>query len=212
MLRDAGTAINGRKRLTAAERKEKIIAAAVKLFSEKGFSGATTRGLARAARVSEALLYQHFKAKEDLYDAIIDYKMREARADVRADICAAAERGDDRRVLMGVGEDVLSAYRRDPAFIRLLVYSGLEGHSLSQRFFERQVRPYYEFLKRYIKQRQAEGAFRDMDPVAATRAWMGMLNHHGLVRVLFGDPVMTHSSDATVLPKFVSIFLEGMKR
>lgn len=42
------------------------------MFAEKGFDGTTTRELAKAAGVSEALLYKHFPSKESLYTAMLD--------------------------------------------------------------------------------------------------------------------------------------------
>lgn len=47
-----------------------IVAAAVPLFARKGFAGTTTKEIARAAAVSEALLFQHFPSKAAIYDAI----------------------------------------------------------------------------------------------------------------------------------------------
>lgn len=57
-------------RLAAGERREAITTAVRQLFAEKGFDGTTTRELARAAGVSEALLYRHFPSKESLYSAV----------------------------------------------------------------------------------------------------------------------------------------------
>jgi len=58
------------KKLSGAERKTAIVRAVRHLFAMKGFAGTTTRELADAAGVSEALLYRHFPTKEDLYVAI----------------------------------------------------------------------------------------------------------------------------------------------
>jgi len=59
-------------RLTADERRHAIVAVATKVFAEKGFHGTTTRELAKAARVSEALLYKHFPSKESLFTAMLE--------------------------------------------------------------------------------------------------------------------------------------------
>ena len=59
-------------RLTAEARREAIVAAVRDVFAEKGFDGTTTRELAKAAGVSEALLYKHFPSKESLYAAMLD--------------------------------------------------------------------------------------------------------------------------------------------
>ena len=59
-------------RLSADERKQAIVDAVRDVFAEKGFDGTTTRELAKAAGVSEALLYKHFPSKESLYAAMLD--------------------------------------------------------------------------------------------------------------------------------------------
>ena len=56
-----------RTRLSADERKEAITRAVIPAFAEKGFAATTTKDLAKAANVSEALLYRHFPSKESLY-------------------------------------------------------------------------------------------------------------------------------------------------
>lgn len=61
------------KRLTCEERKEAIVKAVLPLFARNGFAQTTTRQLAEAAGVSEALLYKHFPSKESLYAKIQDY-------------------------------------------------------------------------------------------------------------------------------------------
>lgn len=58
-------------RLSAEERRLAIVAAAKPLFARHGFAGTTTKQLARAAGVSEALVYQHFPSKAALYEEIL---------------------------------------------------------------------------------------------------------------------------------------------
>ncbi|HXS99374.1 MAG TPA: helix-turn-helix domain-containing protein [Elusimicrobiota bacterium] len=58
------------QRLKSGERCEAIRNALRQVFAEKGFDGATTRDLAKAAGVSEALLYRHFPSKKAMYEAM----------------------------------------------------------------------------------------------------------------------------------------------
>src|SRR3990172_1268225 len=67
-----------RQRLGAEQRSRAIIAATRQLFARQGFAATTTRQIARAARVSEALVFKHFPHKKDLYRAIIEERMAEA--------------------------------------------------------------------------------------------------------------------------------------
>src|SRR5574341_482023 len=86
----------GSRRMPGEERRAAIAAAAVRLFAERGFRGATTRELAAAAGVTEPVLYQHFKTKRDLYGAIIESKSREGGQKVLARLEPYLNTCDDR--------------------------------------------------------------------------------------------------------------------
>lgn len=49
------------------ETKERIIAAAEELISQKGLSETTISGIARKAGFADSLVYQYFKGIEDLF-------------------------------------------------------------------------------------------------------------------------------------------------
>ena len=57
-------------KLSGEQRRAAIVKAVRRVFAEKGFHGTTTRELARAAGVSEGLLFKHFPNKEALYSAM----------------------------------------------------------------------------------------------------------------------------------------------
>ena len=61
------------KRLSCGERKAAIVKAVLPVFARNGFARTTTKQLATAAGVSEALLYKHFPSKESLYAEIQNY-------------------------------------------------------------------------------------------------------------------------------------------
>src|SRR6516164_4496816 len=58
-------------KMSSEERRAAITEAVQRVFAEKGFHGTTTRELAQAAGVSEALLFKHFPNKEALYSAMM---------------------------------------------------------------------------------------------------------------------------------------------
>src|SRR5436190_4137220 len=60
-----------RQRMPASERRSQIVAAARRVFSSAGYDGAKTLQIARAANVSEALVYRHFPSKLALYRAVL---------------------------------------------------------------------------------------------------------------------------------------------
>ena len=58
-------------RLPAAQRREQLLDEASKLFAQLGYARATTSQLAKAAGVTEPIIYRHFASKRDLFIALI---------------------------------------------------------------------------------------------------------------------------------------------
>jgi AcrR family transcriptional regulator len=192
------------------ERRASIVSAAVRLFAARGFRGATTRELAAAVGVSEPVLYQHFRTKRELYDAIIQAKSREGQKRVMSRLEPLLNTCDDRaffRLLAGI---ILDQYAKDPEYMRLLLFSALEGHELAELFYEREVVGFYRcFIDRYISRRMREKAFRDADPAVVARGFVGLVAHHGLVRLLFHDRIVKLSRKR-LIDELVDIFLKGI--
>ena len=63
-------------RRSSQERQASLIQAATALFAKKGFNGTTTKEIAKAAGISEALVYKHFPTKHALYAAILAETIR----------------------------------------------------------------------------------------------------------------------------------------
>ncbi len=66
----------GRSRMTAAERREQLIAIARGLFAERGFDGTSIEEIAARAEVSKPVVYEHFGGKEGLYAVVVDREVR----------------------------------------------------------------------------------------------------------------------------------------
>lgn len=194
------------QRASAQDRQASLIGAAASLFAAKGFSGTTTKDIARAAGVSEALLFKHFPTKRALYAAILSEKAK--YSELRSAIEEAARNRDDRRLFT-----LLASYRirkgADPTFLRLLLFSALEGHEMSQMFFQEQYRVFYDLLAGYIRQRIADAAFRPVDPLLAARAFFGIIVHHRLLHDIFGVPM--HRPHDEVVTEYVDVFLSGLR-
>ena len=96
------------QRMTSDDRRAAIMETAIKLFSERGFRGTTTRALADALGVSEPVLYEHFKSKRELFEAIIEVKSREGVARATAMLQPLDDAGDEGdipiQVVLGLGK------------------------------------------------------------------------------------------------------------
>src|SRR3954469_12082755 len=137
-------------RISAPERKEKILAAAEELFARKGFAGTTTRELALEAGINEALLFRHFGNKEELYWAVLEQRCRLGEGRKRMERRIEEGQGDF-ELFAGIAEDILERHREMPELMRLFLYSALESHSLSDRMFRTYSAQFYETLAGHIE-------------------------------------------------------------
>jgi AcrR family transcriptional regulator len=203
----------GGGRMAGLERRLQILRVAVRLFSQHGFRGTTTKEIAHAAGVSEAMVFRHFATKEELYTAILDHKACAMEID---DPCKLVEGAvaskDDRAVFETLALTALEHHDQDTEFLRLLLHSALEGHQLAQMFWNRNVLQLYAFLGDYIAERQRDGAFRTVEPKVVVRAFIGMLIHHSLNNNLW-DPSrhLLDLSNEEAAREFTEILLRGIR-
>lgn len=193
-------------RSSGQERQASIISAAASLFAANGFNGTTTREIARTAGISEALVFKHFPTKRALYAAILAEKV--SLSELLAAVEEAARKRDDERVFTLVASHRI---RRgtDSTLLRLLLFSALEGHELSDMFFRNQHHIFYDYLAGYIAQRTRDGAFRRVDPLIAARAFIGMIVHHRLLHEIFRIPA--HRTPEDAVAAYVTLFLDGLR-
>ena len=208
----AATNAPGGGRMAGEDRRKQILLVAMRLFSQRGFRGTTTKEIAQAAGVSEAMVFRHFANKEELYSAILDHKACADNLKCPSDIVpdALAQR-DDRAVFKGLALAMMRHHEHDTEFLRLLTHSALEGHVLAGMFWDRNVRGMYDFLSSYIRERQRDGAMRDIDPMIVVRGFLGMVIHHSLNNLLW-DPRrrLLDITNERAAAEFTEILLRGI--
>jgi AcrR family transcriptional regulator len=197
-------------RLSAQDRRRQILQVATGLFARQGFQGTTTRAIAAQAGVNEALLFRHFPSKETLYWTIIE-ELCSVRGHRQRVDGILRRGGDDLQVFTGLAHELLARTSRDTELTRLLWFSALENHRLSERFFRTYAAVYYEDLAAYIDQRIRQGAFRKMNPLLAARSFLGMVVYHFLVQELFGGEKYQSFETEEVAATLAAIWLGGMQ-
>jgi AcrR family transcriptional regulator len=194
-------------RVSAEDRRQQILEVATGLFARQGFEGTTTRQIAQRAKVNEAIIFRHFPSKEELYWAVIENQcqIRRGRISLEARLAAG---GSDQDVLTAIGEEILT---RDVTLSRLLLFSALENHQLSHRFFRTHAAQYLEMLADYVRRGIEQGRFRKVDPMLAARGFLGMLVYHYQIQELFGGKQMHEYDPREVSRTLVDIWLTGIE-
>lgn len=198
-------------RMSAEDRRNQIVDIAAELFSQKGFRGTTTKEIADRVGVSEAIIFRHFATKDDLYASILSSKIQQGTERMKTQLDEAASRRDDQAFFGMLAYEMLEFHCKDESFIRLLLYSALEGHDLSTFVFHSAARDFKDRIHRYIQQRVADGAFRHINPAVAARAFVGTVLHQAQMRTIFKGTDDLKISNKQIAERFVEIFLNGMR-
>jgi TetR/AcrR family transcriptional regulator len=201
----------GRRRLSSEDRRRQLIDQAVKLVSQRGFSGTRTKDIAAACGVSEGILFRHFATKEDLYRAILESHADEAgsREWLREMKRLAAAR-DDRGLVNALVQHLLRNFRENAAFHRLMLYAWLEGHAMASMAHQQLGQPMFDFLRKYVSQRQREGAFRSGDPAAIVITLYSPALQFAMTKYVFGMQ-LSQPEDELAVKQFVDILLAGIR-
>ena len=110
-------------RMNAPDRRRQLLDAALELFSRKGFGGTTTKEIAAAAGVTEAIIFRHFPSKQALYTAVLDSKAEACgHEEWLAEIQKHMDRNDDAGVLrtLGLAQRLEEVNRQYNNFVRVL--------------------------------------------------------------------------------------------
>jgi AcrR family transcriptional regulator len=198
-------------RIPANTRREQILDIATQLFARQGYEGTTTRHISQECGINEALIFRHFPTKEELYWSVIERKIDHANPAEQMQAVLNAG-GSELSVFSGVAHEILQRRSQDSTLSRLLLFSALEKHTLSERFLATYAADYYESLADYIRHRIESGQFRSTNPLLAARAFVGMVIYHSWIQEIFGGKRHKEFDLAEVSRTLAEIWLQGMSK
>lgn len=167
------------KRLSCDERKEAIVRAVLPVFARNGFAQTTTRELAEAAGVSEALIYKHFPSKESLYGEIQSFGCKGCDPDLQK--LLSLDPGTStlihivyyimRANIVGRGQEPMCSETRH----RMILNSCLEDGSFSRFLFHNR---FAENLSKIVECMDKAIEAGDMAPSPASKPNLLLFAHH----------------------------------
>jgi AcrR family transcriptional regulator len=182
---------------TNSERADKILLAATQLFARQGYSGTSTREIARLADVSENTLFRHFEHKEDLFWATL--RSHSAWLTFCKDSLEGITAFDAPEVvlpkILGLLTDTAD-FR--PELLRLIAVAFLELQWKAEAFCQEQLEPIFSIIRKYLAINIKSGRMHNFDPTMVTAALMTtVLMHSGMARLIDGNtPTYSDSRDA----------------
>jgi AcrR family transcriptional regulator len=193
-------------RLEGDARREQIVAVARQMFADGGYRTTTTRGLARAAGVSDALMYRYFESKEDVLRAVVDQGLAGFAA-----MGMAASTGRNLPIaerLAAVGRAFLEvlAAQRDLIVLYVSEHQLLSDDARLVTFIDLAATG----LGMELGERAAAGELRaDLDGYLYARSFMGSLVAFGLLQGALGMDRIHPVDPDSYLAELVGVFVRG---
>ncbi|MDH3797812.1 MAG: TetR/AcrR family transcriptional regulator [Desulfobacterales bacterium] len=155
------------------EEKRKLIRnAAAKVFAERGFKSATTRDIARSARISPAAVYYYFDSKEDLLYQILEET-------ISTGLSLIQEIEASPKSLKEKLSDILKIHTQaavDFSKMKLLVHNQDALNPEHQEEIKEKQRIYADSLMKILEELKADGKMIDLDTKACAFAFFGMVS------------------------------------
>ncbi|MDY7109190.1 MAG: TetR/AcrR family transcriptional regulator [Planctomycetota bacterium] len=157
-------------RMRAPQRRRQLLETAVSLFGQRGYHGTTTRELAKAAGITEPILYRHFEDKLDLFVTLIGEVGREVLAAWRA---VLQDIDDPRKRLRTLLEANPATHTRGQRAYRVIfqAMTELDGEPAIASAIRRHMSMLHGFLEDELGSLQKAGVVRRDEP-AASLAWL----------------------------------------
>lgn len=134
--------------------RQQILDAALRLFSERGFSRTTVRDIARAAGITDAAIYYHFESKQELLEALVEE--RGFLTSLQNLERVEAQMPLDEMVLWMAASAVnLMDANRD--FLRLITIEGLGGDDAALAQYSRLLDLWEDALTTVLKRYEDQG-------------------------------------------------------
>jgi TetR/AcrR family transcriptional regulator len=197
--------------MSGGDRRRQLIEIAIDLFSQRGFAGTTTREIAVAAGVTEAIIFRHFATKQDLYAAILENSATLPTDETwLAQVQLHMDRDDDEGLFRLIISRILETHRTEPRFERLMLHASLEGNELAVMHRNRIMASIGVRFEEYIARRQQGGAMRACDPRTIIFAVVGMAQFFGMQKYMYQrrEPLQ---SDEEISDAFASILITGVR-
>ncbi|NWF97529.1 MAG: TetR/AcrR family transcriptional regulator [Nitrospirae bacterium] len=186
--------------------KEKILKTAIKLFSKKGYLGATTKEIAKEAGIAEVTLFRYFPSKENLFEETLSvYSFLPVLKGLLPDL---ANMPFD-KALKIIAHEFLNTLESKKYLIRIM-------HSEVSNYPDKVHKIYHNFIEEMIKtlasffeEQQKKGILREFNTNSGAMAFLGMFFSFFNARELHMMKNFKNLDVKKIVEDFIDIFIRG---
>jgi len=190
------------------QRQDQILGASLRIFSRRGFDGATIPDIAREAGVAVGTIYNYYPSKRDLFvAAIVKYIIEPFTAAIRQTPMAG-----DASFISAIMENRLNVGLENVGHFLPLLSEIQRDPELRRRYAQQVLQPIMAMMEKYYASRIEEGVFRDVNLPIIIRAIGGMVIGFMLLYGIEGENSPVHGIDRKKLAdELTALVLRGLQ-
>ena len=189
--------------------RERILETSLRLFSEKGYLGATTKEISAESDVAEVTLFRHFPSKESLFQEVLSaYTF----LPTLKGIMPSVEVMPYEKALAEIARRFIETLKLRRDLIKIM-------HSECHRYPEKIKSIQHSFLAEmlsiladFFASRRKKGNLRNFDEFLAARLFLGMFYQYFITSEVFGLKILANYDDDSVIEGYVNIFSRGTRK
>ena len=190
--------------------KEKILDAALELFSQKGYKGASVRMISSKVGIRESALYNHFKNKEDILNTIVSTLSSSSLSFLSSGkpLEESAKKGKSFLREFATSFKLLSYDEKSEKFFRFMMIELMQNRNIRDIFLNDFHQTHLKILSQAFFLMMQEGLIRSCDPMLMAREFLSPLFFYRMQATLLRIDDNNTSSVATLFEKHIDFFWE----
>ncbi|GAB6183132.1 TetR/AcrR family transcriptional regulator [Thermodesulfovibrio hydrogeniphilus] len=186
--------------------KDRILESALKLFSQKGYLGTTTKEIAKEANVAEVTLFRYFTSKENLFIEVIK---SQSFLPTLKDLIPKLKEMDYYKALETTAKYYVKLLKKKQNLIHIMLSEMFKYPEEIREIHNKIIQEVHRVFAEYLDYLKTSGNVKnDINSVYASSAYFGMLFSIFLKKELFKKAVNLNEAIHTC----VKIFYEGTKK
>lgn len=187
--------------------KYAIMEAAIKIFSQKGFSGATTKEIAQEAGVAEGTIFRHFPTKSAILYGIVDSFIPMLGVESLEQTLNECREMDRETALRYIVQNRFDTIQTGKDLIKIILTEVQYDTNLREMYMERVYHPIQQLLNDFFNARISQGDYRQVDPRLIANLFLSFVLFYIGNQYYLGD-ALQYKFDAKEL---TDVLLNGIK-
>jgi AcrR family transcriptional regulator len=186
--------------------KQRLLDATLKLISEKGYLGSTTREIAQEAGVTELTLFRHFGTKEKLFEALLRTHTFLPRLKELLPELDGLSYGDSLRL---IATRFLLSLKERKSLVKIMYSEVTTYPEKIKKLYNKFADDLRLTLASYFRGLQKKGLLRTVSPELAAQLFLGMLLSYFRSEEIMREGGMKKQTMEKHIKEFVDIFMFG---